>query len=128
MHFKLSARELGILEDRETIIYRLNKSQEAQRKNGRMRVRKPLKPPILVVANDDSELVAVIERDTTFSDDDDDDNDDDDDEFEEDEDRRDRDHLELGEKEIREKSGGRLEQDNEKLGRMQSRVRIKQQQ
>lgn len=59
MHFKLSARELGILEDREAILSRLRDSQDK-------RTKKTLKPPILVVPEDKSRLICVIERDDSF--------------------------------------------------------------
>lgn len=54
MHFKLSARELEILDDRQKILAKLRESQERRNKT--------LKPPILVVPQDDSHLMAVIER------------------------------------------------------------------
>lgn len=59
MHFKLSARELEILDDREVILSRLRDSQNKRVKS--------LKPPILVVPTDKSRLVSVIERDESFA-------------------------------------------------------------
>ena len=59
MHFKLSARELEILEDRDKILSSLRESQA--------RRTKALKPPILVVPTDQSRLVTVIERDFSFA-------------------------------------------------------------
>ena len=80
MHFKLSARELEILEDREVILSRLRDSQDKRVKT--------LKPPILVVPTDKSRLVCVIERDERFSEKDKADGEEDADSLEEEEERR----------------------------------------
>ncbi len=55
MHFKLSAQELEILDDRDKIVALLRASQS--------RRSRPLRPPILVVAADASRLVAIVEKD-----------------------------------------------------------------
>ncbi len=55
MLFKLSARELQILEDRDKIVARLRDGQE--RREG------PIKPPVLVIADDRSQLIAIIHKD-----------------------------------------------------------------
>lgn len=60
MFFKLSAREIEILEERDKILERLRQGQD--------RRTRPLKPPILVVPQDESHLMAVIERCQDFPD------------------------------------------------------------
>ena len=56
MYFKISARELEVLEsERETILRTLRNCQKSKPRG------KPMKPPILVVPLDATKLVCIIE-------------------------------------------------------------------
>ncbi len=69
MEFKLSAREVLILEDRDKILRELRRGR--QQRGARQRARghrRPTRPPVLVVPQDQSGLIQVIERDRSYSD------------------------------------------------------------
>jgi len=60
MYYKLSAVELELLGNRRKILQQFQESQETRRKS--------LKPPILVVPYEDSDLVCFITRDEEYDD------------------------------------------------------------
>ncbi len=67
MEFKLSAREVAILEDRDKILGELRRGRRNRR--ARAAARRPTRPPVLVVPADGSGLMQVIERDRSYSED-----------------------------------------------------------
>ena len=66
MHFKLSARELEILDkDRVSILTKLRESHLAS-KQAQSCNRRPMKPPILVVPLDSSRLISIVQSCNDF--------------------------------------------------------------
>ena len=71
MHFKLSVRELEILDkDRIKILKKLREShlRDSSRKSSKWSRKKPMKPPILVVPLDDSRLFCIIQTCNDYDD------------------------------------------------------------
>ena len=69
MHFKLSVRELEILDkDRIKILKKLREShlRDSSVKSSNWSVKKPMKPPILVAPLDDSRLFCIIQTCNEF--------------------------------------------------------------